>query len=344
MKRLTLLLACMIGLLSTQAVAQPLSIDFNLPEYDLFYIGDLDPGGELESMSSQITMALIVHSPGTYIIDYQLEFGTNLELVTGQLRAEGVHAGDYGPWNLTEMRSGSVSDQGITFRGQGEYNQDFLEQISGNTLPSGTYRLSARYSHDGQTYPGPTVTIQIQDPRRVDLQLPWNGGTVYSEQPNFSWSGRARAYCIRVCRFDPDFHASMQEALQGDPEWSNENLHAPNAVYGQGGSTARPLEPGETYVWQVEAILETTSGERRFPSEIRSFRFLAPGGGMQPTLAQLLDGLNPGQLAGLGHLLSQLSLDGPITIDGRQVSPAEFQEFLQDIASGELNIASMRIE
>jgi hypothetical protein len=91
-------------------------------------------------------------------------------------------------------------------------------------------------------------------------------------------------------------------------------------------------------------VLNTTSGRRQFASAIRTFTFSQGGEAPEQQLGNLLGGLTPSQLAGLAGLLENFRLNGTIMVDGRAVSLEEFQDLLARIASGELNISSIRIE
>ena len=325
-----------------QALATPqVSIQLPVPGYELYYVGDLDPRGDLGGVGTEISVTLVLDQDTDYNLDVDLSFG-NEWLVRGALWADNVTAGVYGPWTLEDMRSGNLPG-GSNFHASGEFNDDFLGQISGNALPSGSYTVSAHFNQPTGV-PDIHASFTINDPRQVNLQTPWEGALIYTDQPTFSWSGRAQHYRLRVCEFNPDFHGSPQEALAGEPMWVAD-LGATSVVYGQSGGSARPLQEGRHYVWMVEALLRTTSGEQAFASAIRNFRLhQAEGGQGQPDLISLLGGLTPGQLAGLGNLLEGYHLNGAIMIDGQPVSLEEFQQLLQQLAAGQLNIASIRIE
>ncbi|MFA7331668.1 MAG: hypothetical protein WC326_11415 [Candidatus Delongbacteria bacterium] len=322
------------------AQAQPL-IQINLPvAYDLYFVGDLDPRGDLSGVGQEITVQVSNLALGTYNLDVELSYGGTW-LAQGHVNNILVSESQLGPWSLAQIRA----DQVPGFNGSGDFNDAFLEQISGNALPSGVYTVAATVTSVLPALPPVSTSSSfiINDPRRVDLQSPWDGAVQSMAEPVFSWSGRASTYLIKVCEFDRERHGSPQEALEGEAMWQATVPGQTSVIYGELGS-ARPLQTGRQYVWNVEAVLNTTSGRRQFASAIRTFTFSQGGDAPEQGLNNLLGGLSPSQLAGLANLLENYRLNGTILVDGRPVSLAEFEGILQRIASGELNISSIRIE
>lgn len=329
-----------LALLLVTGTAQALpSLNIQVPPYDLYYVGDLDPRGTLGGVADEISIDLNNVEPGAYHLVAGLWFGDHW-LVRGTLTGVVVQGGSF-HWDLGDIRSGL--DDGVFHSSAGEFNEDFLAQISGNALPSGTYEVRLEFTQPeaGRV----SQFFSFFDPRQVDVQLPFDGVRVHTDQPSFSWSGRANRYALRVCEFDPERHGSAEEAIHGDPMWDVEILGQTSTIYGQGG-TARPLVDGKRYVWLVEAILSTTSGEQRFAGPVRTFTVGLDqgGGGEQPDMGQLLDFLTPGQLAAVAALLEGYELGGTILVDGRPVSLDEFQDLLRRLGTGELNLASIRVE
>jgi hypothetical protein len=321
------------------AAATPV-VQVHLPvHYDLYYVGDLDPQGALRGVGQEITVEVSNLLLGTYNLQVDLLFG-GMVLADGEVENFQVQESHWGPWSLADIRGNRVPGGS----GRGSFNDEFLAQISGNALPSGVYTVEATITPvmPAGSSVTTTATFTINDPRQVDLQTPWNDASLFTTEPSFSWSGRANTYHIVVCEFDAERHGSPQDALESTPLWSATLDGRTSVVYGEGG--ARPLVPGRRYVWQVEAVLNTTSGRREFASEARTFTVRADGGPNPQQLANLLGGLTPSQLAGLADLLGNFQLSGTILVDGRPVSLEEFQQLLGRIASGELNIASIRIE
>jgi len=331
----------LIGLLGLAglAAATPV-VQVNLPvQYDLYYVGDLDPRGALQGVGQEITVEVSNLTLGTYDLHVDLLFGGTV-LADGDVEDFLVSESHWGPWSLSDIRGNRVPGG----HGQGSFNDEFLSQISGNVLPAGVYTVAARITPvmPAGSPVETTASFTINDPRQVELQTPWNDAALFTLEPTFSWSGRANAYRIVVCEVDPERHGSPQDALESTPLWTANLQGRTSVVYGEGG--ARPLVAGRRYVWQVEAVLSTTSGRRQFASEARTFTVRTDGGQQPQQLANLLGGLTPSQLAGLADLLENFELSGTILVDGRPVSLEEFQQLLGRLASGELNIASIRIE
>jgi hypothetical protein len=348
----TLLHGLILLLAAGAALAVP-TLRVELPrDIDLYYIGDLDPAGTMNAVAEDIWLVIGNFQPadaGTYQISIELHFsGESEALANGTMTADNVPAPPGGEYrvSLAAIRANDVWFGDAHAQGRGDYNEDFIERISGNVLPSGLYTVRAVI--DG---PGGRLERQdfftVTDPRRVDLLLPMNGLPVFSEQPTLSWTGRAREYALRVCLFDPERHSSLYDAIEAEPEWevSGRRLMGQTSVVYGSLDLARPLRPGGVYVWMVEAVLNTTSGERRFPSAVWSFQ-VREGNGHddERLLANLLEGLSPSQLAGIARLLEGLSLNGPILIDGQEVDVAELRALVRRLGEGELNIASIRVE
>jgi len=338
MKKTLTQLGLALLLVAGSAWALP-QLSIQVPPYDLYYVGDLDPRGTLGGVADEISIHLSNVDPGAYQLVAGLWFGDRW-LVRGNITGTVVQGGSF-HWNLGEIREGL--DDGSFSSSAGEFNEDFLDQISGNALPSGTYELRLEFTlpEAGRV----SQFFSFFDPRQVDVQLPFDGARVHSDQPAFSWSGRASRYFIKVCEFNPERHGSPEEAIHGDPMWETEVLGQTSAIYGQTG-TARPLVNGASYVWVVEALLSTTSGEQRFAGPVRSFTVGLDQGGEQddPDMGEVLSFLTPGQLASVAALLEGFELGGTILVDGRPVSPEEFQDLLRRLGTGELNLASIRVE
>ncbi|MCA9786048.1 MAG: hypothetical protein KC488_05795, partial [Candidatus Cloacimonetes bacterium] len=239
-----------------------------------------------------------------------------------------------------------------------DFDEGLVDQLSftGNTLPAGVYTLRIDAMLAGQPFQSSDDFV-ISAPLSLSLQLPGDGSSVSNAFPSFHWSGRAREYEIKVAEYDPLVHGSFEEAIEGDPMWRTRvgsldhfNMAPTTATYGDGFG-ARPLVPGRTYVWTVEAVLATTSGNDALSSPIWSFVYLPDGGtgydNLDPgyqALLSFLNGFMNGQVGDLMALLEGLSLSGPILLNGVPVDSATLMRIFNDIADGQLNLAGLRLE
>lgn len=329
-------------------------VELTFPDLDIFYIGDLDPfgtGGQIENFEVMFT----VETAGNYRVDLALDYQGGVNLVSSHLELAGVVPGSYN-YSLSDFRNDQATFGGSILSSHTDFNDGAIEDLSfaGNFLPAGVYTLRLDVLVNGQTSQAQD-DFTISAPLSISLQAPWNGAPVNTPFPNFLWSGRARAYQILVAEYDPLRHGSHAEALEDVPMWStlvgdlSQGQLAPtSAVYGDGGG-ARPLIAGRTYVWTVNAVLATTSGEEARTSPVWSFVYDPEheGGTVDPGYQALMDFLNGflnGQVGDLLALLEGMSLSGPILIDGQPVDPAVLMQVFQAIASGELNLAAMRLE
>jgi hypothetical protein len=341
--------ALILLLAITYSASAVITVDVGpMPDYDLFMIGDLDPSGELGQVANEITFTFELTPPGDYYVEFLFSF-ENVWIVNGYLSGEDVSYDSGESFTLNQIRN-NTANLPAGFDSGGEFNEDFVSHISGNSLPAGTYKIEAfvydfQNSVKGSQLYYDSDDFSFQDPRNIFLDTPYYGEIVANSFPDFSWNGLGSRYHIKVCAFDPESHGSYTDALEAQPVWENEEVFGHGTPYGVGGDVALPLMEGTTYVWAVWAVLNTTSGEREYRSDIRSFIYSEGGSEYdQTSIENLLVGLTPGQLAGLVEMLQGFSLDGPITLNGEVISLEEFAELIRRLADGELNIASMRVE
>ncbi len=338
MRTLLIIMAALLALGGTARAQPSASV---LSPYDIYFVGDMDPLG-ISGVARGIDVVLTGFEIGSaWRIDVRLEYNEEW-LASGWVEARDIPRTTY-TFSVADFRVGVQMSDNPSDRAGGDFNEDFIGQVSGNVLPSGTYWLVVDFMdlNDFHTV-YQELPIIIQDARSVELQLPWNGSVLADQNPVFTWTGRAPQFRIRVCNFDPTIHGSPLDAIEGVPMWEAE-VSAPTAVYGLGGGVALPLVNGASYVWTVWALLETTSGPRAFPGAVWIFSY-AQSGADQLGVDLLLGDLNASQLAGLGVSLEGLQLDGPIMLDGRPISPEELQQIVRDLGSGALNVASVRFE
>ena len=211
-------------------------------------------------------------------------------------------------------------------------------------------------------------TIVVTTPTSLNLLGPGGAladssqNVIFSPYPIFQWETEPCSGCesyIRIAKFDSESHSSPQEAIQGvttlpmdqTKGWEPVGF-ATNFQYPL--SDAIDLEPGQTYVWQVQKKLPTTEGAESFTSPIFAFKLAdltdTPSAGfdvMHPVLQQLMELMGEGQFRayfGTEGDLSGFDPSGTYVINGMEVSVDEVFRVLRQFSEGSTSIISIAVE
>ena len=211
-------------------------------------------------------------------------------------------------------------------------------------------------------------TIVVTTPTSLNLLGPGGAladssqNVIFSPYPIFQWETEPCSGCesyIRIAKFDSESHSSPQEAIQGvttlpmdqTKGWEPVGF-ATNFQYPL--SDAIDLEPGQTYVWQVQKKLPTTEGAESFTSPIFAFKLAdltdTPSAGfdvMHPVLQQLMELMGEGQFRayfGPEGDLSGFDPSGSYVINGMEVSVDEVFRVLRQFSEGSTSIISIAVE
>ena len=211
-------------------------------------------------------------------------------------------------------------------------------------------------------------TIVVTTPTSLNLLGPGGAladssqNVIFSPYPIFQWETEPCSGCesyIRIAKFDSESHSSPQEAIQGvttlpmdqTKGWEPVGF-ATNFQYPL--SDAIDLEPGQTYVWQVQKKLPTTEGAESFTSPIFAFKLAdltdTPSAGfdvMHPVLQQLMELMGEGQFQayfGPEGDLSGFDPSGTYVINGMEVSVDEVFRVLRQFSEGSTSIISIAVE
>ena len=211
-------------------------------------------------------------------------------------------------------------------------------------------------------------TIVVTTPTSLNLLGPGGAladssqNVIFSPYPIFQWETEPCSGCesyIRIAKFDSESHSSPQEAIQGvttlpmdqTKGWEPVGF-ATNFQYPL--SDAIDLEPGQTYVWQVQKKLSTTEGAESFTSPIFAFKLAdltdTPSAGfdvMHPVLQQLMELMGEGQFRayfGPEGDLSGFDPSGTYVINGMEVSVDEVFRVLRQFSEGSTSIISIAVE
>jgi hypothetical protein len=180
------------------------------------------------------------------------------------------------------------------------YNLDDLQSSVMQTgrLPDGTYRFRLSVSptaipgHNQGPWTGDELDRTIVSAHPISMELISPGGSledttntaIMTTYPFFQWQSDPCAICtyqIRVAEYIPGEHSSMEDAIEDQTVLPLEQALGFHEVgsqtslqYPQTG--AIDLEPGHTYVWQVQKLIPTTEGEEAVNSFIWAFLIVDP--------------------------------------------------------------------
>lgn len=235
---------------------------------------------------------------------------------------------------------------------------DIRDQLTqSGRFPAGTYtfRLTVYRAGTRTALGAGQVSLDLDNPSRVELLSP---GRPFGESPEvltnpaprFNWTadvGLAAAgsrYRLKVA--PADGAASPEEAMQQFPAW-DATLTATSALY-PGSVSARPLEAGKTYAWQVTREVPTSGGSQFIASPIYWFKMAgAVAGstteGAAADLGATLQLENLGRALGLGAELSGFKPTGTILVDGREWSAENLEALLRAILAGTVTVRSVTV-
>lgn len=205
----------------------------------------------------------------------QLDLTVRLEVADGSLN-ESIHGRSSsfeippGGRTVTNLNVGSTGDIRFPDFVIPEDVKSKLQDASlaSGLLPAGRYTFNFELVNAtcGTVTTSPVVIV-IQNPSRVELRSPGDGGTT-NEFPLFEYflDNNLRA-TLTVAEKNPD--QSREEAILRQPPMLQADLAGQNAFPYSGG---RPLEEGKTYVWQVVGKIRGTGGrDTEVPSPIWLF-------------------------------------------------------------------------
>ncbi|MDZ7359932.1 MAG: hypothetical protein ONB46_04295 [candidate division KSB1 bacterium] len=238
--------------------------------------------------------------------------------------------------------------QDIQRGGDITYNSEAVKELTDailqtGKLPNGTYTfiLTAFDARQpGIPQDSQREILTISNPTMLDLISPGAavGGGDCVEQfgllPQFKWNSNAKRFLITVCEVLPN-NSSPEDVMQNEPRLQRlvqrgvDFIGSPSFIYPSGGL---PLQFGKTYYWQVQAIIDSPSGEVRLPSEIWCFQISSINnrGGAIQQLLNLLGSSDLEALFGEGGPLQGFKPTGAVTIDGRRIELAALLNMLRN--------------
>jgi len=213
--------------------------------------------------------------------------------------------------------------------------------LSSGSMPAGRYDFRVEVNAEGHIG-ADNFTIILSNPASVELLAPADKDPFVNEFPLFQWRGDAPKWSVAVYELLPG-QTSLEEAISGVAHLPLTTTGSPTFQYPLG--SARPLQPGHTYVWFVQGHVSATGGtEHIFRSELRSFTVASA----RLATSDLLDQLE--QALGSKHrgLFDQIHAEGltpssTIRLNGSPISTTDLLRFLNQLR-GNPDAASVTLE
>ncbi len=249
--------------------------------------------------------------------------------------------------DLASGRTGIKSDKDRTRIYEDKIKR--IKEIAQSTgkLPAGTYRFLIQILNASETYILDTweKIYEITAPSRIDLVSPGYQSEVRTQFPIFKWiAPYLKEFEIYVYEKLPS-QATPEEVVSGDKNlrWKFKT----NDTQIQYPREALPLEDGKTYFWFVKSQIYGSRGTEEIRSEIWSFNIklgqsITPQITLTPeqarNLRELINVLNQSGNTEIASLLSKISSDLVILINGRPATSSELAEILELLKSNRYEV------
>lgn len=162
--------------------------------------------------------------------------------------------------------------------------EDFLEDIlEQGVVPANIYDLTVEVQDQtGQILAMVDTPFETTNPgTQLELLSP---GVSFDEPPEvlaiqyplFQWFSGAQRFDLAVYEVR-SLQDSPEDVTASRPVYSITDLTESTYLY---PNFAETLESGNSYAWQVQAIINTSAGEERVPSDVLRFTVEAPGAGV----------------------------------------------------------------
>jgi hypothetical protein len=217
--------------------------------------------------------------------------------------------------------------------------------LPGGMIPAGMYRFIVTVSPVGGGQ-GSTAEFILQptNPAYLQLRFPFDGDETATEFPLFEWFYDGPRSRISIYEQLPS-QSSLEETASGVPQLTA-TIQSNSFQYPSSG--VRSLQPGKTYAWFVEGLVDVSGGsEVALKSEIRSFRIPLPGAPAwnSSILEELEAALGPRYKSVFDRIRSEgLSPAGGISLNGSTISQSDLSRLLNLFRSNPDAVSLVEIE
>jgi hypothetical protein len=348
---------CTLLLLATRVPAQKIQMTTSAAVLDQVTISDVD-FGRSTSPKWLFTIELNADPPDESVKDLVIEITGDLKFASGKAEQDVMILKSL-PFELKGRRvftNIDLSRLGI----KGEYTFDNTKidrlgvkyiALSSTRLPSGIYTLNISVYQNLSGSPGPElahgkIVFVISNPSTVELLFPPDGDTGVGQYPLFQWIYDGPQSRISVYERLSE-QGSLEDAASGVAQLVQE---VPGTSFLYPTSGARVLQPGKSYVWFVEGLVQSAGGTvQTIRSQLRSFTVAIPGTSSTAPTESILDilerALGPKYKSIFDQIRSgEYSASGQLTQDGSSITPEQLRSLVNRFQENPDIVRAVRVE
>ncbi|HFE64982.1 MAG TPA: hypothetical protein ENK14_11305 [Caldithrix sp.] len=361
-----------------------ITVDLRLfnTETQVFYVGDIDPAG-LGNAPTYFDLTLTnTGDPQQIILRFELRVNGE-SIAEAESDPFTLPTGTF-VFTNNQLNTGTAVIPGTTEEIElKNYSLDFdrvenlkSQILATGKLPSGSFEFWIGWQPyqtggTGQWVPDPNLNdniLTITNPTTLEPLYPGNRVSenllmeVPSPYPYFLWQSDASLFNLTVIKKYPG-DASIQDVLSHEPVLKIEGYpqlvfqyptdSSPLTFYGQTGNQVgqsvgpiRMLEPGATYYWFVQAVIQTVSNDIILNSDVYQFK-VASGEqtpGTENLVSIYLQQILGDQFDQYMQLLDGFSPTGNLYLNGAPVDLNMLAEFISKLNNQKIEIQNITVE
>ncbi len=282
--------ALLVGAFPGAASGAEVDVSLDLPSYEMFYltdfVRDVSRISEIDPSTLPVIFSLTLVNNLDRPVDVRLRIrvsgAAQGELVRGTTRPFTLDPG------ITVINNQNLASEVDRYRVEDyDFNEDALEgmlqsALQTGYLPAGTYvfRVDVLPPEDDRPISRDTKILYVTNPTSLEMIGPGspdfdNPPTMPVLHPLFQWFSNARSFKFKLAKKEED--DITPEDVMDNVAVKEMTLEDQKYQY---LPADKDLIPGETYCWQVTALVNTSGGRRELKGEIFCFRVESPTPGV----------------------------------------------------------------
>jgi hypothetical protein len=256
----------MFSILQSLQPTDPMTALMDVVPVQSITVADFDPNN-IKKSPILFVVSVFNGFPHTYINAHLRVYGATYgTIITSDKRIAGSEFKSGTPYRFTNRDFDKVNIS--------QTNKDFFNNaLSTGQLPPDDYTYAITLTDekgnvitvDGtNTISNPASGLQLISPGAPMSSDP---ELIFNKYPQFQWFSQASKFDIAVYKVNK-VKSSPSDVVSQLPIWSQKGLTSTSVLY---PNSARLLEDGVTYAWQVTAHIITSKGDKAIPSEVYWF-------------------------------------------------------------------------